>query len=122
EKRLQLAEQAAAVGIWEIDIASDTVRGSHQFFRNMGLEPTDDPVLMDVLRGLRPPDHRERVNRGYADAVDAGRDFYESEYRIIRPNGEERWILGRGKVIRNPDGFPVRYSGVDIEVTDRKRA
>ena len=121
-ERLRLAEQAAAAGIWEIDIASDTVRGSAQFFRNMGLEPTDDPVPMSVLRGLRPSDDRERVNQGYVDTVRAGLDYYESEYRILRSDGEERWILGRGKVIRDADNRPVRYSGVDIDVTDRKRA
>lgn len=122
EERLRLAEQAAAAGIWEIDIANDTVRGSPQFFRIMGLEPTDDAVPMTVLRNLRPPDDRERVNQGYTDTVAAGLDYYESEYRILRGDGEERWILGRGKVIRDPGGQPLRYSGVDMDVTERKRA
>src|SRR6188474_2907404 len=74
-ERLRLAEQAAAAGIWEIDIASDTVRGSAQFFRNIGLHPTDDPVPMSVLRGLRPSDDLERVNQGYVDTVRAGLDY-----------------------------------------------
>ena len=120
-ERLRLAEQAAAAGIWDIDVRTDTVRGTPQFFLIMGLEPTDAAVPMRTLRDLRIPDDRSRVNRGYADAVDSGADFYESEYRIRR-KGETRWIFGRGRVIRDASGKPVRYSGVDIDITDRKDA
>src|SRR6185436_3104428 len=52
-----------------------------------------------------------------------GDDVYESEYRIIRPSdGQLRWIFGRGRTIRDPSGKPVRYSGVDIDITERKQA
>jgi signal transduction histidine kinase/ActR/RegA family two-component response regulator len=44
------------------------------------------------------------------------------EYRIIRPDGRVRWIFGRGRVIRGDDGKPVRYAGVDMDVTERKEA
>src|SRR6185295_11509659 len=115
-------EHAAASGIWEIDIASDTVRGTRQFFMIMGLEPTEEPMPMTVLRSLRLPEDRERVNQGYTAAVERSVDFYESEYRIIRSDGEIRWIFGRGKVIRDALGRPVRYSGIDIDVTDKKNA
>src|SRR6185436_18798141 len=52
-----------------------------------------------------------------------GDDVYESEYRIIRPSdGQVRWIFGRGRTIRDAAGKPVRYSGVDIDITERKQA
>jgi PAS domain S-box-containing protein len=118
-----LAEQASASGIWEIDLVTDTVRGTSQFFRNMGLQPTEQPVPMTLLRSLRPSDDRQRIDRGYVETVAQGADLYESEYRIHRANdGAERWILGRGKVTRDARGVPISYSGVDIDITDRKRA
>ena len=108
------------IGIWEIDPAADTVCGTEQFFRIMGLEPTKEPVPMSVLRGLRPDDDRERVNEGYRQAVESGQDVYDSEYRIRRPDGAVRVIFGRGRVVRDANGIPVRYSGIDIDITERK--
>jgi PAS domain S-box-containing protein len=121
-EKLALAESSAGVGIWDIDIAAQTVRGTEQFFRLMGLEPTDLPVPLETIRSLRIGEDRDRVVQGYVETIAAGRDAYESEYRIRRPDGAIRWIYGRGRVIRNAAGQPVRYSGVDIDITERKAA
>jgi PAS domain S-box-containing protein len=117
---LRRAEQSAGVGVWDIDVARDTVTGTTQFFRIMGLEPTAEPVPMEVLRSLRFAEDRGRVNDGYHDAVVTRVDVYENEYRIRRPDGQVRWIWGRGRVIRDRSGQAVRYSGADIDVTERK--
>src|ERR1700688_2413254 len=69
DERLHLAEVSAGIGIWDIDVGSDTVRGAAQFFRIMGVALTDAAVPMDLLRALRFPEDRERVNQGYVNAV-----------------------------------------------------
>jgi PAS domain S-box-containing protein len=118
---LSLAEQTAEIGVWDIDLDTNTFRGTPQFFRIMGLEPTDQPVPIEVTRSLRHPEDRGRVIDGFHAAVKEGRDSYEAEYRITRPSdGEVRWIFGRGRVIRDRDGSVLRYAGVDIDITDRK--
>jgi PAS domain S-box-containing protein len=119
---LMLAEQSAGIGVWDVDLATDTVRATPQFFRIMGLEPDTGSVAVERLRALRHPGDREAVVQGFRDALTNGRDAYESEYRIIRPDGQTRWIFGRGRVIRDALGIPVRYSGIDIDITDRKEA
>jgi PAS domain S-box-containing protein len=119
---LRMAEESAGIGIWDIDVATDTVQGTEQFFRIMGLEPTNEPVSMRVLRGLRLDEDRERVNDGYREAVKSHRETYDSEYRIRRPDGAIRLIFGRGRVIRDGGDTPVRYSGIDIDITERKAA
>ena len=121
EEILGLAEHSAGIGIWDMDMATRMVRGTAQFFNIVGLPPSDDPVPIDRLRALRHPDDREQVVKNFQYALDSGEDQYEAEYRIIRPDGEVRWIFGRGRVIRDKNGNTVRYSGVDIDVTDRKR-
>ncbi len=119
---MRLAEELAGIGIWDIDVANDTVRGTPQFFKIMGLPATEAPVPMDLLRSLRFLEDREEVNQGYRDAVASGADSYESEYRILRPDGQVRWVFGRGRVVRDANGKPIRYSGADIDVTERKAA
>jgi PAS domain S-box-containing protein len=117
---LALAEESAGIGVWSIDLTTSRVRGTAQFFRIVGLPPTTESVPVDVVRAMRHPDDRERVVAGFRQALEGGNDSYEIEYRIVRPDGGVRWIFGRGRVIRAPDGTPLRYSGVDLDITDRK--
>ena len=51
---LNLAEQTAEIGVWDIDLEAGTVRGTPQFFRIMGLEATDQPVPIDDDAGPPP--------------------------------------------------------------------
>lgn len=118
---LTLAELSAGIGVWVADLVAGTVRGTPQFFRLMGLDPSMEEVSVEVPRGVRHPQDRQRVTEGFKEALAAGRDVYEVEYRVILPSGEERWIFGRGRVIRDAEGRPWRYSGVDIDITQRKR-
>jgi PAS domain S-box-containing protein len=120
---MNLAEQTAEIGVWDIDMDAGVVRGTPQFFRIMGLEPSDKPVPLETMRALRHPDDRDRVVNRFQAAIQDGQDGYESEYRITRPSdGEVRWIFGRGRVIRDRDGHIIRYAGVDIDITEQKRA
>ena len=118
---LSLAEGSAGIGVWDIDLATGKVKGTPQFFRLFGLEPCDEPVPIDRLRAVRHPDDQEQVIRGFESALESGTDHYEMEYRIFRPDGGLRWIFGRGRVVRDALGAPVRYSGIDIDITDSKR-
>jgi PAS domain S-box-containing protein len=119
---LKLAEQSAGIGVWSIDLTTGLARGTAQYFRIMGLEPTSESVPMAAVRALRHPEDRDRVVEGFHRALEGGADSYEIEYRIIRPDGAVRWIFGRGRVVRDGAGKPVRYSGVDIDITERKAA
>ena len=120
---LALAEQSAGIGIWDTDLGTDMVRATPTFFRLMGLPVSIEPIANDVVRAVRHPDDAARVREGFREALARGIDSYEVEYRIIRPSdGELRWIFGRGRTVRDDSGKPVRYSGVDIDVTERKRA
>ena len=120
---LKLAEKSAGIGIWDTDLATDLVRATPTFFRIMGLPPSAGPVPNDTVRAVRHPEDAPRVVKGFRKALARGLDHYEVEYRIVRPSdGALRWIFGRGRVVRDGAGTPVRYSGVDIDITDRKRA
>jgi PAS domain S-box-containing protein len=119
---LTMAEQSAGIGVWDIDLATQTVRGTQQFWRVMGLPPTEEALPIETTRRLRLPEDGERVAKGFRAILDNHAESFEMEYRIRRPDGEVRWIFGRGRLVRDVAGQPTRYSGIDIDVTERKSA
>jgi PAS domain S-box-containing protein len=121
DELLTLAETSAGIGVWVADLTKGTVEATPQFFRLLGLEPIEGPFSQDLPRQARHPDDRDRITQGFGEAIASGADTYDSEYRIIRPSGEIRWIFGRGRVTRDAAGHPWRYAGVDIDVTERKQ-
>jgi PAS domain S-box-containing protein len=121
DEMLTLAELHAGIGVWDVDLVAQTLVGTPQFFRLHGLGPTVEPVSFETTRSLRHPQDRDRVVQGFAAALESGAESFETEYRIVRPDGQLRWIFGRGRVVRDGSGAPVRYSGIDIDITERKR-
>jgi PAS domain S-box-containing protein len=121
DELLTLAEESAGIGIWVADLGEGTLVATPQFYRLLGIDPVAGPVPLDLPRQYRHPEDRDGVTSGFADAMARGSDTHDSEYRIIRPSGEVRWIFGRGRVIRDASGRPWRYSGVDIDITEKKK-
>jgi len=121
DEQLAMAEESAGVGIWTIDMASKTVRGTPQFWRLMGLPPTEEAMPLEATRAVRPPEEASRIRDAFRNAVASGADSFESEYQIRHPDGEVRWIFGRGQVIRDAKGQPVQYTGIDLDITERKQ-
>ena len=120
---LNWPETRPGIGVWDIDLKTQIVRGTDQFFRIMGLPPVKNGVSLETMRQLRVPEDHQRLVGDYERAIASGEDFFESEYRIVRPDdGQIRWIFGRGRVVRDASGAPARYSGVDIDVTEKKIA
>jgi PAS domain S-box-containing protein len=122
EERLRLAQAAARVGTWDLDVPSGRVTWSPQYYALHGLDPEAHPPSQRLWEASIHADDRERVTGAVARAVGAGGGHYELEYRIVRPDGQTRWILGRGQVVCGADGRPARMLGANLDVTDRKLA
>jgi two-component system, cell cycle sensor histidine kinase and response regulator CckA len=90
----------------------------HQF----GLPPDADASYETFLCGLHPDD-RERVDGLIRKAsVHASGGEYTADYRTIGLTDKvERWLAARGKVFFDPEGKPVRFVGVTIDITERKK-
>jgi PAS domain S-box-containing protein len=77
----------------------------------------DDPRAW--VAGIHPDD-RAHVSRAYDDCMHGISFFYEEEYRVVRPDGTQRWVLDSGTLIRDDNGVPVRFSGIAKDITERK--
>lgn len=120
EARLRLALEGAKLGTWDWDLR--TLRGSWspRTMEILGVDNGED-VTAERRSETIHPDDRERVWRELAEAVQSGNELV-SEYRVVRPDGEIRWVTSRGAVQRDDVGVPVRASGIVLDITDRAAA
>lgn len=75
----------------------------------------DDP--MAFMEGVHPDD-RERLRKVLTSSPGSG---YETEFRVVRPDGELRWVLTRGFPVRDADGTIAWIAGIAEDTTDHKR-
>jgi PAS domain S-box-containing protein len=123
EQRIQLleAKRLAKVGSWVWEIPQDQVRWSDQLMEIFGLRPEQlDGTIEDYLARIHVDD-RPHMREQIAQAAADGGSF-TSEARIVRPDGEIRYLQSSGQVIKEERGRPSRMLGVCQDVTDRKKA
>jgi PAS domain S-box-containing protein len=123
EERLNFAlEAGGGVGTWDYDVRSDRLYSNARFAEIFSVDPKRAAAgapMSDFIDGIHPDDRgmvAERVQR----AIETGGD-YSAEYRVIEKGGSICWLSGRGRGQRDEAGNPIRFPGVVIDITDRKR-
>jgi PAS domain S-box-containing protein len=126
EMRHRLAVEATQLGTWTWDLASDTATVDARVRELFGLESDDARPRLGILAERIHPDDRARVTAALAAATDPGGDGrYHAEYRVVRPDGTERWAAAEGVMRFDGEGAtrrPVSLIGTVIDITERKRA
>ena len=109
------------MGSWDWDLGTDEWRWDEGQHRIFGVEPSDFKITAENIRALIHPDDwsaLQLIARGMAE----GTRTQQTEFRVLRSNGEIRWCLGTAAASVDGAGKVVRISGVTIDVTDRKEA
>lgn len=120
ELRLRLALRGASAGVWSVNIRTGETFWSDELLPLYGLDPSTPRSLRYLLDRVHPED-RERVEAGFRRHLEADDEEFRQEFRIVHPDRGERWILDMGRVERDGRNVPVRCSGINIDITDRKR-
>ena len=120
QERMELAANAAELGMWMWDIVRDEVWITDKGRALFGFAPLEK-IDFNRFRNRVHPEDRESVLRAVEKSLRTGAE-YESEYRAVLPDEQVRWIAGRGQVEFNGDGQPVRMRGVAVDITKRKQA
>ncbi|WP_349368246.1 PAS domain S-box protein [Salinarimonas sp.] len=121
EERLRLAQVAGGIVTWEWHIPTGDVVWTGPMHALLGLAPGHrSPSYSAFIQALHPDDRALVQQR--LDGALAGRAPFDMEFRIVRPDGEIRWLAGRGEVLRDASGEPVRMRGVNYDVTERREA
>ncbi len=124
QSRLTAALEIAELGIWEYDVAA--ARTSHDDRCREVFGISGGQVSNDEMFDLVHPQDRPRVKQEVAAALDPrGNGLYDTEYRIVRPDGTERWVAVRGHGSRSGGdaaGIARRFVGTLMDITNRKEA
>ena len=120
--RIQLALSAGAIiGTWVWDLPADAFTVDEAFARSFGLDPALGRVglsLEQVIATVHPEDRQGLV--AAINEVIARGGAYAHQYRVRRTDGKYYWIEANGRVDRAPDGTPLSFPGVLINVEDRR--
>jgi PAS domain S-box-containing protein len=121
ESQLAQAQQIARLGTWEWDIAKNKVSWSEETRRLYGRRPEDSELSMETCLERIHPEDQTMVKEVIAEALRT-RQPYTCEHRVLLLDGTQRNVSGRGEVIVNGSGEPVKIIGTVQDVTDLKQA
>ena len=120
EERFRLAQQAAKIGVFEWEIQTDVNTWSHELEEMYGLQPGTFKGTRSAWESLVHPEDRAAAValRDRALAIDTP---VEGEWRVIWPDGTVHWLAAKFQLYKDAAGRPARLSGVNFEITERKR-
>jgi PAS domain S-box-containing protein len=118
EAQLAEAQQLAHLGSWEWDVATNRFNWSDEHYRIFGVDPQVGPLTRALVEAPIHPDDVGRVRALFESSLRTGEPF-ETEFRVVRPDGEVRIIHSRGAVLRDAAGQPERIIGTAQDITER---
>jgi PAS domain S-box-containing protein len=119
EARLRLALESARMGIWELDIETNRMVWDEAHHALFGINPGQfDGTAASFYRFVQPED-RATLQEATRKAIEC-RSAYGMEFRIVHPNGEQRWMRSQGQVLCDDGTKPSRIMGGVWDITQRK--
>ena len=120
EERMRLAQQVAHIGAFERNMQTGEAIWTPETERMFGLQPGEGPKSVDGFLDLIHADDRSRVEDLFAESIASG--TAAAQWRVIWPDGSVHWIDGRWRVFKDEQGRPLRFIGIDTDITERKQA
>jgi PAS domain S-box-containing protein len=120
EERVALAAEAAQLGTWELDPATNDVWMSDKVCELFQLKPGEHVSYPEFQKRVHPHDRVER-DAAMQKASEMG-GGYDMEFRVLLPDGTVRWLAERARCVSDGHGNATRLLGVSMDVTKRKEA
>lgn len=120
-ERLAIATQAADIGIWDYDVSQNKLIWDDFMYKIYGIRKADFSGEVEAWEASVHPDDKERCQKEVEMALAGEKDF-KSEFRVIWPNQEVRFIKAESTVRRDAQGNPLHMIGVNWDITAEKNA
>ena len=119
--RLHLALASAHLGVWEWDIVKNELSWDDRMFELYGIDRRHFSTVVNTWEtSIHPEDKEEAVSLLYACI--RGEKPFDTQFRVVHPDGRIVHLKANGLVIRGPDGNPERMFGVNADITEQKLA
>lgn len=121
QEQLHRALEAARMGFWEWNMQTNTTNCSANLAQLYGLDShTYEGTYENFMKVVHPED-RGYIQQAVQECVATGND-YNVEFRILWSDGSIRWIGGKGQIFYDEKGEPLRMTGIDLDISERKQA
>jgi len=117
--RWGLAIDAAGIGTFDWDLVTGRLSWDDQLIRMFGYDADSFEQTIEAFNARLHPGDLRRVSELLEQCIDLCGE-YDAEYRVVRPDGETRWIHARGRAIPGPDGTAVRLLGAAYDTTGER--
>jgi len=122
EQQLRLTLEASSAGAWSWDAITNRSSWDGRYHELYGLGP-DSPISFETWISCVHPEDRKRLLARMQQLIQPGTDdVWNEEFRALHPEKGERWMAGLGRVIRDANGKVLRMTGINLDVTTRRRA
>lgn len=119
--RLSLAVQAGRVGVWDYNLVNGNLTWDNQMFSMYGIKQDNFTNLYDSWQAGLHPDDRVRGDQEIQMAISGEKEF-DTEFRVVWPDGTIRFIRAMAIVQRDSSGNPLNIIGTNWDITTQKRA
>ena len=120
EERVRLALHGADLGMWDWNLTTDEVVYSERWASMLGYEVDELDTGSEAWEERIHPEDRAEVVNTLESHLSGESPEFEVQHRLRTRDGNFRWILSRGSVIkRSEDGMPVRMTGTHLDITEK---
>jgi PAS domain S-box-containing protein len=120
QERLVLAQKAGKIGTFEWDLPKNIVNWSPELEALYGLEPGSFQACLDRWLDTIHPEDLPQVERQILETVTTGASL-DTEFQIIYPSGDNRWIAVKSSMVLDEAGKPLRAIGIHMDITEKKQ-
>ena len=118
-ERTSTATRASRVGIWDWDVKNNVLVWDDQMYSLYKLEKEEFSDVYEAWSSRLHPDDKE-FSQNETNLSLSGEKEYDTEFRIVWPDGTIHYIKARGEVFRDETGEPMRMVGINYDITEQK--
>jgi PAS domain S-box-containing protein len=119
-QRLELATASGKLGVWDWNIQDNTLQWNEQMFEIYGITRDTFPGCFEAWKNSLLPDDLEMAMEASRAAVH-GENDYNTEFRIVHPDGRIKVIKAHAMIIRDHTGSPLKMIGINRDITEHKQ-